>query len=99
MGGVGQGGMTAKFVAKFGTMWKRTSVKGVYYIAADGCQFTLRGDDCAWYDFATIAEFKHTFDNEKSILAANAQYFPLSSESKYSAVDIMKFLEVQGIDW
>ena len=99
IGGIGQGGQTERFVVKFGTAWKRTPIKGVYFIAADGCQFTLRGDDCAWYDFATVAKFKHAFNNEKSLLHGNAQYFPLTPVSKYSAVDIMKFLAEQGIDW
>lgn len=98
VGGLGQGGSMDTFAAKFGNTWRKTSIKGVFYIAIDGCQFTLRGDDCAWYDFETVAEFKNVFDNEKDILHGNAQYFTLSKTSKYSAIDIMKFLEDQEIN-
>lgn len=97
VGGLGQGGSMDIFATKFGNTWKKTSVKGVFFIAIDGCQFTLRGDDCAWYDFETVAEFKRVFDNEKDVLAGNAQYFTLLKTSKYSAIDIMKFLKDQEI--
>ena len=99
IGGIGQGGMTDRFVEKFGSKWRKTPIQGVWFIAADGCQFTLRGTDCAWYDFATVAEFKHIFDNEKAVLAGNAQYFQLSPEAKYSAIDIINFLDKQGVNW
>lgn len=92
IGGIGQGGPVDAFVARFGTTWKKTPIKGVFFIGVSGCQFTLRDDDVAWYDFATIEEFKEVFSNRPAELAGNANYFTLDPTMKYSGLSVMKYM-------
>jgi hypothetical protein len=89
------------FVKRFGSGWKRTPVKGVYYIGDDVVQFTLRAadNDLAAYLFDSIKEFKDVFANHKATLAANAIYYnshynePLAEQS---CTSVIKFLNKLG---
>lgn len=92
IGGVGQGGPVDAFVARFGTSWKRTPVKGVWFIGAPGVQFTLRGEEVAYYDYATVEEFKDAFKNRPSEVAGNAEYFNIPPTMKYSGLAVMAYI-------
>jgi len=104
IGGVGQGGDTGKFVEMFGTAWKKTPKKGVWFIGTSGIQFTMMeigggyGMDFAFYDYATVEEFKKDFDDGEH--GNNAIYFQLKNtevDYKYPAIRIIKFLRDQGL--
>ena len=97
VGGIGQGGPVDEFVAKFGNKWRKTHIEGVYFIGVDGCQFTLRCNEVAYYDFATLAEFKDLFQNNPSAAAGNAEYFFLKKENKYHALDIIDYLKTKAL--
>lgn len=93
VGGLGQGGSMDTFAMKFGKRWLRTPIKGVFYIGVNGMQFTLRGNEVAYYDFALLTEFKKLFTDNPGAIAGNAEYFNLDEKSKYSAIDIIKFID------
>lgn len=103
IGGVGQGGDTEKFVQLFGTRWKKTPKKGVWFIGTDKLQITAveagtHGLDFAFYDYDTVEEFKKDFDEGRHVF--NAQYFQLNNTGvhyKYPAIRIIAFLKEHSL--
>jgi hypothetical protein len=98
IGGVGQGGPTDEFVARFGTKWRRTKSAGecrCWWIGDDKHQFTcvrLRGGlDIAAYSFPSLKAFQEAFDNKEHGNEVDA-YFQTKPGDKYSAVAIMRYL-------
>jgi len=97
IGGVGQGGPVDAFVARFGTSWKRTHIKDVWFIGAPGVQFSLRGTEVAYYDYPSVEEFKDAFTNRPREIAGNADYFQLDPKMKSSGLSVMAYIAEQGL--
>lgn len=92
-----------KFIKKFGKEWQDTSSKDVWYIGADGFQFTCRysgrrGLVIAFYDYPTVEEFQQTY---KEVSAAYvAIYFQATIEDVnrgLSGLQIIGFLQKAGL--
>lgn len=107
VGGLGQGGLMDQFATEFGNRWKKTPIKGTYFIAgrSKNIQFTTRwisprhGWEVAYYDFKDEDDFKDVFVNHKEALAGNAEYFFMDEKNKYSALDLIQYMAGRKVQW
>jgi hypothetical protein len=93
IGGVGGNPSADKFVAEFGDKWRRTPIKGVWFIKSNQRDVivTIRGDEMALY-LCSWDYFKaHWYDG------IDAMYFE-TGEFKHRYLSILKRLrELEGV--
>ena len=88
------------FAKRIGNSWRKTPSKHCWCLAIDGMQFTVQALrnrwDIAYYDYATVAEFRKAF--EEKTHGSNAIYFQTRpEEGNVTIYAIIRFLKERGI--
>ena len=95
VGGVGQGGPADEFIKEFGSMWKRTPMKGIYVLSSNRRKLciSLREDDedmCLYEDYS-LDDLKEYFRQFSQL--PEGLYFSRNSKTKYPYLDILEAIK------